>query len=284
MFKSGLNHGKTRMFIERTVQHLNNQLKVTSKITAPWFVPRLLFSRTGLFSRVVQLLFGITTRACKVLGLNASFDALQRWRLKQTDLYRTLCLESFELALKSGKYSTLLDFGAHTGEQVIQASQFMNVIAYEPDPRAFTLLSANVDRIRPTTHHIALHQSAVSTSHGRARLGFLDDAPEKTGGSTLVLTKERFSGQYGIECSTTDAGEILNQLDSPEATILKMDIEGAEYKVLHHLVRNTNFRRLGLVYVEYHERKLKWQSLHGFTLYAHLRLRGVPRSRLIEWL
>ena len=195
----------------------------------------------------------------------------------------TTCKNFFELSIKSGKYSTFLDFGAHTGEQVIQTAPLMDVIAYEPDPRAFSLLVKNVESIGSTGHHIELNQCALSVSSGLARLGYSDQNPDKTGGSTLALSKGGFSGLNGVECRTVDARSVLDRLDKPESTILKMDIEGAEYKVLRHLITHEKFRKLGLIFVEFHERKMRGGSIHGILLWANIRLKGLAKSRFIEW-
>lgn len=262
---------------------MDDQKSLHHKLTSIWSIQRIFFSRSGLLTRLLQRGFGGITRVLQVIGLKRFADQLLAYRLAQIELYRNTAQNLFDRALRSSNYSLFVDFGAHTGEQVVQALPYMDVVAFEPDPRAFVKLTENVDGVSGVVHSANLNRRAVSTKNGIARLGYSDKAPEKTGGSTLSLSKIGFSGRHGVECPTVDACDILDSVLSPESTILKIDIEGAEYSVLRRMMKHTKFRKLGLVFVEFHERKLRGRYFLGFFLTLGLWSRGLTRRRLIEW-
>jgi len=262
---------------------MDDQKSLHRKLTSIWSIQRIFFSRSGPLTRLLQLGFGGITRVLQVLGLKRFAHQLLVYRLEQIDLYTNAAQNLFDKALRSSNYSLFVDFGAHIGEQVVQALPHLDVIAFEPDPRAFAKLTENVNGVGGVVHSINLNRCAVSTKNGIARLGYSDKAPEKTGGSTLSLSKTGFSGRYGVQCPTVDACDILDSVLSPESTILKIDIEGAEYSVLRRIMKHTKFRKLGLVFVEFHEHKLRGQYFLGFFLTLGLWSRGFTRKRLIEW-
>ena len=262
---------------------MKNYLVLKRDLTAVTSVPRLFFSRSGLVSRMTQLSFGVLTRFCLAIRLQGIAELLREYRSEQVESHRRSCQQLFEAAVVSSDFSLFLDFGAHTGEQVTQACQFMDVIAFEPDPRAFSRLTKCVDNL-PLGHKTPkLRQCAVSTRNGVARLAYSDVSPEKTGGSTLASTKSEFSGENGTECETVDVLDIVKSLTSPESTILKMDIEGEEYQVLKRMMKHPHFRKLGLIFVEFHERKMRGGMFLGLLLTLRLWKSGLTRSRVIEW-
>jgi FkbM family methyltransferase len=262
---------------------MDDQDSLHRNLTSMWSVQRIMFSRSGLLTRLLQFGFGGITRILRLIGLKRLADQLLVFRLTQIETYSETKQNFFDSALHSAKYTLFVDFGAHTGEQVVQALPHMDVIAFEPDPRAFAKLIENVNGIRSVVHSTSLHQSAVSTKNGIARLGYSDMSPEKTGGSTLTRSKIGFSGRYGVECPTVDVLDVLDSVLSPESTILKVDIEGAEYLVLRRMMRHHKFRQLGLVFVEFHEHKLRGRYFWGLCLTLGLWSRGLTRKRLIEW-
>ena len=71
--------------------------------------------------------------------------------------------------------------------------------------------------------------------------GSLDGSHEYAGGSRL-------------EVETTSLAEILSQQARAECDVLKLDIEGAEYEVLHRLCSSGDIRKAGQVLVEFHHK------------------------------
>jgi FkbM family methyltransferase len=143
---------------------------------------------------------------------------------------------TLDAAVTSGLFKTYVDLGAHKGEQVLEFGQHLSVVAFEPDPRAFEFLTRAV-RDNPLLRQagIQLHQLAVSDSNGKVNLSFNDSDHGTTGGSTIETTKRGYSHLQHIEVEAIDILDVLDLVKNTREAIFKIDIEGAEYRVLQRL-------------------------------------------------
>ena len=242
-----------------------------------------MFSRGGLGTLGLQKLIGGLSRILKLLGLKRFSQNIQERKTAAISKYQSWCVAFLAEALQSNHYNLFVDFGAHVGEQTFVANEYMRAIAFEPDPRAYEILvGMQPVRIDPK-FQLTLENKAISTYTGVGQINLLDSNPGKTGGSTIQRNKMGFSGSNSMECALFDVWEVLDTIEEPAKCIIKIDIEGAEYSVLKRMVGHPKFRDLGLIFVEYHERKMKnghWLSLN---LTASFWLKRIRRSRLIEW-
>jgi FkbM family methyltransferase len=242
-----------------------------------------MFSRGGLVTLGLQRFIGGLSRILKLLRFKKISRSIQESKTSAISRYQSWCVAFLAEVLQSNHYNLFIDFGAHKGEQTFVANKYMRTIAFEPDPRAFeTLVGMQPVRIDPE-FQLTLENKAISTYTGVGQINFLDANPNKTGGSTIQRNKMGFSGSNSTECAFLDVLEVLDAIEEPSKCILKIDIEGAEYSVLTRMVGHPKFRDLGLIFVEYHERKMKngyWLSL---KLTAVFWQKGIRRSRLIEW-
>jgi FkbM family methyltransferase len=87
-----------------------------------------------------------------------------------------------------------------------------------------------------------------------------DDAHHPNDGSTTVLSIARDQSsarRRTVPC--VDLAHYLADRSSPDTRIvLKMDVEGAEYDLLPHLLESPVMERLEIVFCEFHWRRFPW--------------------------
>ena len=143
----------------------------------------------------------------------------------------------------------VLDLGAHTGIAAIEFSHCAGrVYAFEPHPDIFAALQRNT-RAYP---RIVPVRKAVSDTTGTAQLFF--EPPARPGffeGSTLVTTKSNLSYANAHEVETVALAEFILSLDR-DVALIKMDVEGAEYRILSALIETPAIARVREIHVEDH--------------------------------
>jgi FkbM family methyltransferase len=86
-------------------------------------------------------------------------------------------------------------------------------------------------------------------------------------GSSVISSKKRLT-KKSVKKHAIDFSQFLLSSSNPDDYIvLKMDIEGAEYKVLRKMVDDGSIRRVNEITVEFHGGKLRndeWQEDHQF--------------------
>jgi FkbM family methyltransferase len=124
-----------------------------------------------------------------------------------------------------------IDIGGWIGPiTLLAASLGARVLTFEPDPRAFELLGANVAANPALAPRIRLHNAAVSPTPGRVRLG----SPRKPGDSMgSILAAETGVALWDAEAILP--ADIAVMAEGAGRIVLKMDVEGAEYSLLPHL-------------------------------------------------
>ncbi len=160
------------------------------------------------------------------IGIRAREDLGRAlWHLGVYDL--TLC-ETIWRLLDRGE--SAIDVGANigyiSGLMAARSGPEGSVIAFEPHPKIFQELVANIDswRDRPIAR-ITPFELALSSGSGSA---FLQEPAnfEKMRGTASIVTH----GSSGLLITTARLDEI--RLDSPAVDLLKIDVEGHELEVL----------------------------------------------------
>jgi len=173
----------------------------------------------------------------------------------------------------------VIDCGANVGKVTKRmAKSGATVYAFEPDPNAFRELEKSFANVQ----NVHLVNKAVSDHSGRVKLYFNDrynEDPKKWSvGSTLVEGKPHIDKLNFVEVEVVDFVEFINSLNKP-VTLLKMDIEGEEVKVLNKLIDAGLAKNIKSILVETHERfpllkkpteelraKIKGMGLKNFDL------------------
>ena len=143
---------------------------------------------------------------------------------------------------------TVLDLGAHRGSFAVRAALAApktRVLAVEPEPENLRYLNANIALNR--LGNVAVHAAAVSADPGEALLYVA-----ARGSGTNSLLRERVKGDKGVSVAvpTIRLDDLLEKADG-QVDLMKMDVEGAEYAVLHAVSSNA-LRRIHRIVLEYH--------------------------------
>ena len=169
---------------------------------------------------------------------------------------------------------TTLDIGANIGQMTTLMSQRAGrngrVLAFDPHPAVFTVLSENAERLKrdPVNGAVLLHNIALSDSEGEALLDAGDGWARNHG--LAKLADEHAAGAHllTVKVSTLDrmvpAGEKVG--------LCKLDVEGHEIKVLNGAANLLKERRIRDILFEdlgpYPSAVQEHLAAAGFTLFA----------------
>lgn len=174
-----------------------------------------------------------------------------------------------------------IDCGANVGKFTKKmARPGVEVYAFEPDPNAFKELQKNMQGY----NGVVLINKAVSNHNGRAKIYFNDrynEDPKKWSvGSTLLEEKPHVDRNNFAEVELVDLSEFITSLGKP-VSLLKMDIEGEEIKVLNKLIDKKLTSTIKYILVETHER---FPTLNESTqeLRKRIKLMGIKNINL-DW-
>lgn len=142
----------------------------------------------------------------------------------------------------------LIDCGASNGSAIAELQDsyggFDKIYAIEPNPE-------NYRRIETDDPRLTKMEAAISTASGSVKLFF----GERYDGSTLY--PEKLSGginrAHYATVAAIDFSEWLAQnVSEDDYVVCKMDVEGAEFDVLEHLLRTRRMRLIDVLLVEWH--------------------------------
>lgn len=134
----------------------------------------------------------------------------------------------------------ILDCGAHIGLSVLGFKKqypYSKIIAFEPNPRTFKLLKLNVEQ--NNLKNVTLVNAALSDKETSTFLYLgRSKQPKETWGDTLV--KNWFQLRGGHKKIKVKTVKLSNYINRP-VDFLKIDIEGAETKVLEEIGDKLSF-------------------------------------------
>lgn len=145
------------------------------------------------------------------------------------------------------------DVGANVGTYTCFAGQVVddgNVIAFEPHP-------ANVDRLRENASlndiQAEVRPVALSNERGSSELA-VSGENERAGVGTHSLS----TGEDGrtLEIETVEGDQLIDEGEIAPPSVVKIDVEGAEQRVLEGLSTALSTGRCHTVYCEVHPERL----------------------------
>lgn len=147
-------------------------------------------------------------------------------RFEDREFY-SICL--FSEAIQPG--STVLDVGANVGYYTLLASRLVgaqgHVYAIEPDPRNLQFLTKNLRANRCV--NVDVLPFAISDRSGLMTL-YLDIDPTETSLTYQQRRSKAIVGSLDVECVSID--ELCEKENIQKVDVIKMDIEGGEFKAL----------------------------------------------------
>jgi len=152
----------------------------------------------------------------------------------------------------NSKNHVYIDLGARDGDTMkALRSQYAKCIAFEPNPTMFNKLIRNK---YPRCAEVKFYKAAAWIRDGR--ITFYEDKRSKNQwGSSLVKRPDmKDSQRIKIEVDSIDIVETIRN-EFSNAIVLKIDIEGAEYELITHLLQYPDvFQKVQHVLVEWHGR------------------------------
>lgn len=154
-----------------------------------------------------------------------------------------VCAGEYDVEIYLPPKTRIIDLGANYGSFALWAAHRWpgsEIMAYEPHPKVFKILSANVHAYK----QIQVNNWGI----GNPGMRVLNDGPNNDGERSFHAA---MNNPYptGIHC------EVRDPLTLPECDVIKLDIEGCEYEVLEPLIKAG--RRPSLILLEYHNHELR---------------------------
>ena len=176
-----------------------------------------------------------------------------------------------------------IDCGANIGEVAeVLARTGAEVHAFEPNPYAFEVLVRRLGR----THNVTLYPHAVFDRAGRSRLYFhvdaVDDPVGAFIGSSLLATKGNVDPERFVEVETIDLAQFVFDFDRP-VRLIKIDVEGVECPLVHHLLDTGAINQVETVLVEVHDRHIPELRAENQRLRERLERDGLDGRVLTDW-
>jgi len=157
------------------------------------------------------------------------------------DLATGVNLDSFQWGLFKRSVrlgNVVLDIGAHIGWYTLQAARAAGpagrVYAFEPDPQNYSTLLKNV-HTNGLEGRVVLVPKAVWDRPGRAVFFIDGTSAGARSTSSLVAMPLTMQEEIRVECVSVD--DFLATSGSVKVDVVKMDVEGAELRVLKGMER-----------------------------------------------
>jgi len=166
------------------------------------------------------------------------------------------------LAISASKSDLVIDAGANVGLiTTMLLSQDNPAIrrlwSFEPDPEAFSQLCLIQDA-RLSKFNEALWDSDGTSILFRHK-SWLENHSHTS--SSLLKSKSNVDEMNGVAVTKTDFARVINETPFDTITI-KMDIEGAEFRVINHLIKSGSMKKINKIYCEFHPNSIRF----GYSL------------------
>jgi FkbM family methyltransferase len=176
-----------------------------------------------------------------------------------------------------------IDCGANVGEvSAALARTGAEVHAFEPNPHAFSVLEQRLGR-KP---NVSLYPQAVLDRAERSRLYLhvdaLGDPVGASIGSSLLAFKGNIDPERFVEVETIDLAQFVFGFDR-RVRLIKIDVEGVECPLVHHLLDTGAIEQVDTVLVEVHDRHIPELRAENQRLRERLERDGFADRVLTDW-
>jgi len=162
-----------------------------------------------------------------------------------------------------------LDCGGHFGEGLRTFIQKYNmdssweIHTWEPNPAALFVLEKTVEELRspPNNLNIELHRGAILDHEGYSDFsvqlnstgaGSIEKLMNAGACSDPNSESYRFHNTIiGVPC--TDISKVISGFNISDRIIMKIDVEGSEFKILRKLISDGLANRISDIYIEWHD-------------------------------
>ncbi len=184
-------------------------------------------------------------------SINKFSKELNEMTLSERERTHLQSLELIQLE-KLNEKSVVIDLGSNFGD-VLKGLEDCGckVYAFEPHPFFYNYIIENYG----SNENFVISSKAAWVKNEKRNFYFKKSRQAINGGATLMAEKTNILdlGLYDIvDCF--DISEFIKLIGHVD--VLKIDIEGAEYEVLHSLLESGAYRNIKSIYIEDHERKM----------------------------
>jgi len=184
-------------------------------------------------------------------SINKFSKELNEMTLSERERTHLQSLELIQLEQLNEK-SVVIDLGSNFGD-VLKGLEDCGckVYAFEPHPFFYNYIIENYG----SNENFVISSKAAWVRNEKRNFYFKKSRQAINGGATLMAEKTNILdlGLYDIvDCF--DISEFIKSIGHVD--VLKIDIEGAEYEVLHSLLESGAYRNIKSIYIEDHERKM----------------------------
>ena len=154
-----------------------------------------------------------------------------------------------DMAQQVQKDDIVIDLGAHIGNATIEfALRAKHVHAFEPNRENFRELAAQTKKYS----NVTVYEKAVSDSNGTIQLYFEKGSiGEYFKGSTIVQGKPNIGYENSYDVDVVSIVDVIDNIGE-QISLIKIDIEGAEYKVIKALLTSGRINKVDRIFAECH--------------------------------
>jgi FkbM family methyltransferase len=130
----------------------------------------------------------------------------------------------------------VFDIGCNYGEFLVTiATEESKIFAFEPNTEVFKCVEHTINDIPFDTSHIELRNIAIGDEEKEMILNI----PDSSGNASLDISCVKH--KHTVKQQSIMVHDILTYIKDCKNFVMKLDIEGTEYKVLDRIRKNDNF-------------------------------------------
>ena len=166
----------------------------------------------------------------------------------------------------------LLDFGGNKGQglskmiTMLGIDETWKIESFEPNPNLFKFL---IEKFSNSNLNIDFHQKAIWDMNGEVNFSIMNENDEGSSVECLI-TEGRASDPLDscyrkhdniIVVKSVDILDVLAKYDPNDFVVIKMDVEGSEFKILRRLLQDkNNCKKIKKIFIEWHTEYLKTED------------------------
>ena len=175
--------------------------------------------------------------------------------------------------------SIILDIGSNVGNiaTFLYDNYRSSIYCFEPHPVCY-LFSKKYLKKYPK---IKIFNFAISNKQKISKLYLTKNLLSNglSSSSSLDINKSNIDKKNFIKVKVLNIKDIIKNFKKID--LIKIDIEGEEYKILPYLIKNIN--KIGIVYCEFHKKSLK-QTINYKKILKILKNKNLYNKKVFEWI
>lgn len=181
--------------------------------------------------------------------------------------------------LNLNENSIILDIGANVGNIAIflYDNYKSYIYCYEPHSKCYSILKQYLKNYKK----IRIYKSAISNKKKISKLYFPTTLTKNdiSSSSSLDVSKNNIDKNNFIKVKVLNINDVIKKYKKID--LIKIDVEGEEYKILPSLIRNID--KIGIIYCEFHKKSLKQKQMYKKNLKI-LKNKNLYNKKVFEWI